>query len=205
MSYIISKTADDESDHYKTISYSLKALKFSEKKENKYYLNRRLAQSFYDTENYSKALLALEDAMDSSTGEDTYSDARSLLLFGEIYHELGAIDKAENYFNDAFDLNGENDRFLAVAAGDFYTLKQKHETARLFYEKAYDWAIEIENSWVMSRLANNAFNVYNTSGNVDFLYNALLYIQEAIEMENIWGDLYIMYGTYKKKQNKFIL
>ena len=198
MSYVISETADDESDHYKTISYSLKALKFSEN-EDKYYLNRRLAQSFYDTENYSKALLALEEAMGSSSGENTYADARSLLLFGEIYYEIGDIDKAENYFNDAFDLNGENDRYLAVATGDFYTLKQKHETARLFYEKAYDWANEIENTWVMSRLANNAFNVYNTSGNVDFLYDALLYIQEAIDMENTYGDLYLMNGTYKKE------
>jgi len=198
-SYILNEIANDESDHYEAISLSLKALKLTESEIDIYWLSTRLAKSFYEIESFSKAISALKVAMDISNGENKGNDARNLLLFGEIYYELGNIDEAENYFNDAFDLNGENDTYLAVATGEFYTLKQKHDTARLFYEKAYDWAIEIDNSWVMSRLANNAFNIYKTSGSKNFLYDALLYIQEAVEMEDPYGSLYLMYGTYKKE------
>lgn len=168
-----------------------------------------LGEAYEDDKNFDKAMKAYLQAVDIAKYEKEYS------LVGKIYNYAAQLHKFENQYDEAqrfYQLSGEfylkgNDSLNYIYSirdiGWIYTLKEEYGQASELYLKAYDLALSLNDSLLLSSLTNrlgiNYREMKNNSLAEKYLFQSIAYDEAGSAPTYLaLSDLY----TYKKEYEK---
>lgn len=171
-----------------------------------------LGEAYEDDKNFDKAMKAYLQAVDIAKYEKEYS------LVGKIYNYAAQLHKFENQYDEAqrfYQLSGEfylkgNDSLNYIYSirdiGWIYTLKEEYGQASELYLKAYDLALSLNDSLLLSSLTNrlgiNYREMKNNSLAEKYLFQSIAYDEAGSAPTYLaLSDLYTLSKEYEKAQS----
>lgn len=171
-----------------------------------------LGKAYEDDKNFDKAMKAYLQAVDIAKYEKEYS------LVGKIYNYAAQLHKFENQYDEAqrfYQLSGEfylkgNDSLNYIYSirdiGWIYTLKEEYGQASELYLKAYDLALSLNDSLLLSSLTNrlgiNYREMKNNSLAEKYLFQSIAYDEAGSAPTYLaLSDLYTFNKDYEKAQS----
>lgn len=180
--------------------------------EEKIRCRMHLGQTYEDEKYLDEAMFTYLQAVDFAKSKQQY------LLSGKIYNKIAQLYKFEDDYDEAqrfYQLSGEcylkgkdslNYVYSVRDIGWIYTLKEEYGHASEFLEKAYQSALSLNDSLLLSSMTNRLGNNYKEMGNYSL---AEKYLFQSISYDEVGSaptylalaNLYMLEKQYEKARD----